>query len=80
MQAVAISFLAIFSLPFAFLIGKLIHFYLFAVPPMPRGIRLIRVGRKWTFQDGPYVSQFTYWTQQGAAMAAIGYRLNLSRL
>jgi hypothetical protein len=80
MQTVAFSFLAIFSLPFVFLVWKLIHRCFFALPPMPRGIRLIRAGRKWTFQDGPYVSQFTYWTQQGAAMAAIGYRLNLSRL
>lgn len=80
MNYVALSFLAIFSLPFVFLVGLLIYRRFFAVPLLPVGIRLIPLGWRWTFADGQYISQFIFWTKRSAAMHAIAYRQTLSRL
>lgn len=80
MNYVAISFLAIFSLPFLFLIGQVIYRRFFAVPPLPRGVRLIPVGNKWSFKDGLYVSFHLFRTRRGAALHAIEYRQKLARL
>lgn len=80
MNYVALSFLTIFSLPFLFLLGQVIYRWFFAMPPLPSGIRLIRMGNKWGFRDGMYLSQLTFRTRRAAALHAIGYRRQLSRL
>lgn len=80
MNYVALSFLAIFSLPFVFLIGSMVYRRFFEVPPIPPGVRLINLGTRWAFKHGAYLSQFSYYTKRGAALNAIGYVKNLSRL
>lgn len=80
MNHVALCFLAIFSLPALFLIGKLIQRRFFDVPRIPKGCFLVRVGRKWSFRHGIYFSQFSYRSKRKAALHAIGYFNNLSQL
>lgn len=80
MNYVAFSFLAIFLLPFAILIGNMAYRQFFEVPPLPVGMRLIRLGNRWAFQYGTYLSRFLFLTKRGAALHAIEYLQKLSRL
>lgn len=80
MNHVALCLLFIFSLPVLFIIGKLIQRLFFKVPPLPKGCFLVRVGSKWAFRHGTYLSQFSYRSKRKAALHAIGYVKNLSRL
>ncbi len=80
MNHVALCFLCILALPVLFTTGKLIQRLFFEVPPLPKGCFLVRVGGKWAFRHGTYLSQFSYRSKRRAALHAIGYVKNLSRL